>query len=75
MEINLDKEIYSLKESLEIISNHFRGWTSKYKLAAIFQYHRKYQVIKQGRGQRTRFFIKREKLQELINDIESGDLS
>jgi hypothetical protein len=74
MTIKLEKEIYSLSESLEIISGHFKGWSSKYKLSAIFQYHPKYEVIKQGSGQRTRFFIRREKLRELIRDIERGQI-
>ena len=72
--INLDKEIYSLRDSYEILSKHFKGWTHKPKLREIFKFYPKYEVIKIGQGVGVRYFIKREKFQELIKDIESGEL-
>ena len=75
MKINLDKEIYSLQDTLEILSTHFKGWAYKPKLREIFKFYPKYKVIKIGHGHGMRYFIKREDLQKLIKDIESGELS
>ena len=73
--INLDQELYSLQDTLEILSKHFKGWTYKPKLREVFKFYPKYEVIKLGQGHGMRYFIKREKLQELIKDIENGELS
>ena len=72
--INLDQELYSLKDTLEILSKNFKGWSDKPKLREVFKFYPKYEVIKIGQGHGTRYFIKREKLQELIDDIKSGEL-
>ena len=75
MKINLDRELYSLKDALEILSKHFEGWKGKPKLREVFKFYPKYEVIKMGQGHGMRYYIKREKLEELIKDIESGQLS
>lgn len=75
MKINLDQELYSLKDTREILVKHFKGWTFNAKLREVFKFYPKYEVIKIGQGQGMRYFIKREKLQELIKDIENGELS
>ena len=75
MKINLGQELYSLQDTLAILSKHFKGWAYKPKLREVFKFYLKYEVIKIGRGHGMRYFIKRENLQKLINDIESGELS
>jgi len=75
MKINLDRELYSLKDALEILSKHFEGWKAKAKLREVFKFYPKYEVIKYGQGHGMRYYIKREKFQELIKDIENGELS
>ena len=73
--INLDQEVYSLKDSVEILSKHFKGWSYKEKLREVFKFHKKYEVTQMGgQGRSKRYIIKQEKLQELINDIKSGEL-
>ncbi len=75
MKINLEQELYSLQDTLDILSKHFKGWAYKPKLREIFKFYPKYKVIKIGQGHGMRYFIKREDLQKLIKDIESGELS
>ena len=72
--IILDQELYSLKDTLKILSENFENWKDKPKLREVFKFYPKYEVIKIGHGHGMRYFIKREKLQELIDDIKSGEL-
>lgn len=71
-EIQLDKKYYSLNDSHAIVSQHFKGWSSKYKLSAVFQNHPKYEVEKLNG--RSGYIITREKLYRLLGDIENKKL-
>jgi hypothetical protein len=73
--IELHQELYSLNDTRDILSKAFKGWSSKYKISAVFQYHPEYEVIKMGEGQGLRYFIKKEKLAQFMEDIEAGKIN